>query len=445
MVRLKALSKTARRQVEEWPKVFRSASTGDPIGADMEADGSGRTCGGWVRESRKGKGVEGSGGRVGDVVEVGGRPTVRGIKMILNGPQKGLVGPIKILGLSDSRHIGQEGSYQKPTSVCPRDGPLSKSFKDYSGGPNRSDNLNSIEMGPMGYMSGAPILKEGFRAEIQPLGVDVRLDLIEDEERLIGVGEVQRQWSSGSKGGVEGEDDDYLQRDMAEGDEWVDERVEEDIEAELLSQKVDEGCFEPNEVLQALNTYGSGSEESSEDESGSGCEEENQGESDLELINLFSEKDNVEEDETEKGIIKEDEILVVSKTMNHCLALKCSVRGRLDRGVTPDTSGAMRDVPTNNLVSYNANISASQVNEVQEGVSVIHSHRSGCIFSSMRDREAETERWLMELSKYASCPIEENEVPHFKHLLQVMGLSLVSLNGKGEGERRNQAISSLQE
>ncbi|KAI8012629.1 Pentatricopeptide repeat-containing protein [Camellia lanceoleosa] len=493
MVRLKALSKTARRQVKEWPKVFRPVSTADPIVADMEADGSGRTRGSWVRGSLKGKGGEGSGGRVGDVVEEGGRSTVGGIKMILNGPQKGHVGPTKILGLSDSRHMGQEGCYQQPTSVCSRDGPFSKSFKV---GPIRSDHLNSIQVGSMGYRRGAHILEEEFRAEIQPLGADVRPDLIEDEGRILGVGEVQRQLLSGSKGGVEGEGDDYLQRDsrdrltqeeiqlglahrvdvtvegeqrlVAEGDEWVDERVEADIEAELLSQKVDEGCFEPNEVLQALNTYGSGSEESSENESGSGCEEENQGESDLAFINLFSEKDNVEEDETEKGIIKEDEIQEISETLNHvsdsvyhgstklspqrghvvipdssslgdgmgvsqCLALKCSVSGRVDRGVNPDTSGAKRDVPANNPVSYNANTSAGQVNDVQEGVSVIHSHRSGCIFSSMRDCEAETERWLMELSKYASCPIEENEVPHFKHLLQVMGLSLVSSNGKGDG------------
>ncbi|KAI8018658.1 hypothetical protein LOK49_LG04G03358 [Camellia lanceoleosa] len=345
-------------------------------------------------------------------------------------------------------------------------------------------------------MSGAHILEEGFRAEIQPLGAEVRTDLIEDEGRLLGVGEVQRRWSSGLKGGVEGEGDDYLQRDsqdrltqeeiqlgladrvdvtvegeqrlVAEGDEWVDERGEVDIDAELLSQKVDEGCFDPNEVLQALNIYGSGSEESSEYESGSGREKENQGESDLELINLVIEKDNVEEDEIEKGIIKEDVIQEVSETMNHvsdsvnhgstelspqrghvvipdssslkdgmgvsqCLALKCSVRGRVDRGVTPDTSGAMRDVPTNNPVG--------QVNDVQEGVSVIHSHRSGCIVSSMSDHEVETERWLMELSKYASCLIEENEVPHFKHLLQVMGLSLVSLNGKGDGSGVDNSVN----
>ncbi|GMP89352.1 hypothetical protein CsSME_00040972 [Camellia sinensis var. sinensis] len=62
----------------------------------------------------------------------------------------------------------------------------------------------------------------------------------------------------------------------------------------------------------------------------------------------------------------------------------------------------------------------------------MHLHNRGCVFSSLRDSEAETKHWLMELSKYASCPIEENEIPHFKHLLQVMGLSLVSFNRKGD-------------
>ncbi|CAL5381126.1 unnamed protein product [Camellia sinensis] len=148
MVRLKSLSKTVRRQVETWPKVFRPAPSGDPIADDMEADGSGRTRGSLVRRSRRGEGVEGSGDRFGDVVEVGGRPRDRGIKMILNGPQKEHDGPSKILGSSDFLYVGQEFNYQKPISVFPRDGPFSKQYKEYNGGPNRSDELNSNELGP---------------------------------------------------------------------------------------------------------------------------------------------------------------------------------------------------------------------------------------------------------------------------------------------------------
>ncbi|CAL5379278.1 unnamed protein product [Camellia sinensis] len=432
MVRLKSLSKTVRRQVETWPKVFRPAPSGDPIANDMEADGSGRTRGSLVRGSRRGEGVEGSGDRFGDVVEVGGRPRDRGIKIILNGPQKEHDGPSKILGSSDFLHVGQEFNYQKPISVFPRDGPFSKQYKEYNGGPNRSDELNSNELGPVGYMNGAHILEEGIRAESQPLGAEVQPDLIEDEGQPLGAREIQQRLSSGTKGGVDGEGDrvddsvEGEQRLAAEVDEWVDERIKEENDAELLSRKVDEGCFKPIDVLQALNIYGSGSEESLEYDSGSGCEEEDQEESDLELINLFTEKDNVEEDKTENDIIKEDEI-EVSETMDHvndsvrhdyidlssqrghivipdsfslrdgigvsqCLGLKCSVRGKDDRGVTPDISGAMRDVPITNPVFYNANINAGQVNDAQEGASVMHLHIRGCVFSSLRDSEVETER-----------------------------------------------------
>ncbi|CAL5379590.1 unnamed protein product [Camellia sinensis] len=141
MVCLKSLSKTVRRQVETWPKVFRPAPSSDPIAGDMEVDGSGRTRGNLVRGSRRGEGVEGSGDRFGDVVEVGGRPRDRGIKMILNGPQMEHDGPSKILGSSDLLHVGQEFNYQKPISVFPRDGPFSKQYKEYNGGPNRSNIL----------------------------------------------------------------------------------------------------------------------------------------------------------------------------------------------------------------------------------------------------------------------------------------------------------------
>ncbi|KAI8026767.1 LRR receptor-like serine/threonine-protein kinase GHR1 [Camellia lanceoleosa] len=239
--------------------------------------------------------------------------------------------------------------------------------------------------------------------------------------------------------------------------EWVDDRIEDENDAELLSRKVDEGCFEPTEVLQALNTYGSGSDESSEYDSGSVREGDDQEESDLDLINLFSMKGTVEGGESEGVSESMDH---VNDSVNHdstemssqrghmvvpdsfslgdgvgdpqCLGLKCAVGGVNDKGATANISGTMKDVTTFNPVPYNANVSVGPVNDAQEGTSVRHLHSTGCVFSSLRDSEAETERWLMELSKFASCPIEESEVPHFKHLLQVMGLSLVSLNGEGD-------------
>ncbi|KAI8012171.1 hypothetical protein LOK49_LG06G00007 [Camellia lanceoleosa] len=249
-------------------------------------------------------------------------------------------------------------------------------------------------------------------------------DLFDDEGRPLGERGDQRRQSSGTQGGVDGEGDVYLQRDSlnrltqdeiqlgladrvddsveeeqrltAEVNKWVDERIEEENDAELLSYNVDEGCFEPTEVLQALNVYGSGSDESLEYDSSSDCEGDDQEESDLELINLFTEKGTVEEEETEVTV-KEDETEGVFETMDHvsdsvnhdstdsssqrshivildsfslgkgigvsqCLGLKCSIRGMADKGVNPDISGAMRDVSTINPVSYNANINVGQVN-----------------------------------------------------------------------------------
>ncbi|GMP35240.1 hypothetical protein CsSME_00007766 [Camellia sinensis var. sinensis] len=115
--------------------------------------------------------------------------------------------------------------------------------------------------------------------------------------------------------------------------------------------------------------------------------------------------------ESEKGIIVRQ---VFSSPRDgvggsHCLDLDSYVRGMDEQGVRPEISKAMRDVSTINPVSYNANITVGQVNNAQEGDSVNHKPRRSGVFSGVRDSEAETDRWLLELSKYASCPIEEDE------------------------------------
>ncbi|GMP68351.1 hypothetical protein CsSME_00027992 [Camellia sinensis var. sinensis] len=94
---------------------------------------------------------------------------------------------------------------------------------------------------------------------------------------------------------------------------------------------------------------------------------------------------------------------------SHYLGLDSSVRGMDEQGVMPDVFKAIRDASIINHVSYKANITIGQVNDAQEGVSVNHMPRRSGVFSGVRDSEAETERWLIELRKYASCPIEENE------------------------------------
>ncbi|THG14227.1 hypothetical protein TEA_009210 [Camellia sinensis var. sinensis] len=417
------------RQVKVWPKVFRLASSSEPIAAYREAEGagrSGRTHGSMERGSRRGEKVEGFGDSFGAVVEVGGRPRDGGIRVIPNGPPVGHDGPSSILGPIGSLNVGQEIIYQKSSSFSPMDGPSSKQYKEYNDEPQSSD-----------------------------------VYLQRDSQNRLTKDEIQLGLADRVDDSVEGE-----QRLAAEVDEWVGERIEEENDAELLSCKVDEGCFEPTKVLQALKIYGSRSDKSLEYDSGSSCEGDDEEEFDLELINLFTGKGTIEKEETEGVSETMDH---VSDSVNHgstdpsskrahivipgssslgdgiggsqCLGLECSVRGMADKGVIPDISRAMRDVSTINLVSYNANINVGHVNDAQEGVSVKHLHSSGCVFSGLRDSEAETERWLMELSKYASCPIEENEVSHFKHLLQVMGPSLVSLNGRDDVSGKDNSVT----
>ncbi|GMQ04498.1 hypothetical protein CsSME_00049895 [Camellia sinensis var. sinensis] len=84
-----------------------------------------------------------------------------------------------------------------------------------------------------------------------------------------------------------------------------------------------------------------------------------------------------------------------------------SVKGMDDQGVLLDISRAMMSGSTINPVSYNANIPVGQVNDAQVGDSVNYMPMRSYVFSGVRDSEVETE-----------------------HLLQVMGLPLVRLNGR---------------
>ncbi|KAI7984035.1 hypothetical protein LOK49_LG15G02659 [Camellia lanceoleosa] len=85
-------------------------------------------------------------------------------------------------------------------------------------------------------------------------------------------------------------------------EEWVDDRIEEVHDVDLLSRKVDEESFEPNKVLQALEIYGS--KASFEFDSGSGGDQE---EYDFQLFNLCK----------EQGTVKEEKAEGVSETMGH--------------------------------------------------------------------------------------------------------------------------------
>ncbi|KAI8013204.1 hypothetical protein LOK49_LG05G01724 [Camellia lanceoleosa] len=49
---------------------------------------------------------------------------------------------------------------------------------------------------------------------------------------------------------------------------------------------------------------------------------------------------------------------------------------------------------------------------------------------------SESERWLREMSKYVSFPLEEDDVPHFTQLLETLGLALVRNMGKKSRAKR---------
>ncbi|KAI8008283.1 hypothetical protein LOK49_LG07G02121 [Camellia lanceoleosa] len=49
---------------------------------------------------------------------------------------------------------------------------------------------------------------------------------------------------------------------------------------------------------------------------------------------------------------------------------------------------------------------------------------------------SESERWLREMSKYVSFPLEEDDVPHFTQLLETLGLALVRNTGKKSRAKR---------
>lgn len=107
-------------------------------------------------------------------------------------------------------------------------------------------------------------------------------------------------------------------------EEWVDERIEEVNDVDLLSRKVDDGCFEPNEVLQALEVYGS--ETSSKFVSDSKGDGGDQKEDDFQLCNLFKEQGTVENGEAEVASEAMDH---VSDTIIQDLTAPSSERGNI--------------------------------------------------------------------------------------------------------------------
>ena len=58
-----------------------------------------------------------------------------------------------------------------------------------------------------------------------------------------------------------------------------------------------------------------------------------------------------------------------------------------------------------------------------------------------REQVDETERWLRDMSKYVSFPLEEGDVSYFANLLDTLGLSLVRNNGKKSRSKKNVSVN----
>ncbi|KAI8016670.1 hypothetical protein LOK49_LG05G01071 [Camellia lanceoleosa] len=113
------------------------------------------------------------------------------------------------------------------------------------------------------------------------------------------------------------------------------------------------------------------------------------------------------------------------------------------QGVTADIPRATVMQSTSVSESLCATISQGQMNDSQCRISRNHFDKGGQGFSGEKE---ETERWLNELSKYATCLIEESEIPHFLQLLQVIGLSLVRIKdmfGSGRVSNRSTRGSAV--
>ncbi|THG21809.1 hypothetical protein TEA_023206 [Camellia sinensis var. sinensis] len=182
-------------------------------------------------ESRKGAEAERAGVRSHAVVEMKGRSRDKGLREASNGLM-GHSGPSVILGPTDLYDKGQRFIKQCPSSSFPRDGPGYKQQMDYTIGPQRVDEVYSDELAPVGL-------------------ADLVNGSVEDLKRT--------------------------KRNM----EWIDDRIEDVNDADLLSRKFD---------------------------SSSGGEGGDQEEYDFQLFNLFKEQGTAKEEEEAEG---------VSETMDH--------------------------------------------------------------------------------------------------------------------------------
>ncbi|KAI8009041.1 hypothetical protein LOK49_LG07G00886 [Camellia lanceoleosa] len=229
----------------------------------------------------------------------------------------------------------------------------------------------------------------------------------------------------------------------------VDE-VEIQRDVNILAKEVEEGLYNPFEVLQALDEYGSfeNSEGSSVPEEGKDGMEDKAELSDPNLDWLFHENQAPDSDSKECAEGKE-----CDGGSNSCEKFLSHVwEGRGGEGESHDATvchlscgGASigEDIVShaiNNSLDTTKSLVPPAFNEEDhrtvpsEGVSPDHGLGVDSVSGTDVD---ESERWLRKMSKYVSFPLEEGDVPHFVHLLDTLGLSLVKNNGfKSRSKKR---------
>ncbi|KAI8024097.1 hypothetical protein LOK49_LG03G01334 [Camellia lanceoleosa] len=214
---------------------------------------------------------------------------------------------------------------------------------------------------------------------------------------------------------------------------------------DALANEVEEGVYNPYKVLQALDEY-----ESSELSDDSSVQEERD---DGKVCDDGSDSCGKVGDSYERGHMN-------SVPSAHIPAvLSTPVSGSILGGeggesqLGPDFLHSSRvisngedfvsHVPNNSLDTNDGLLPLAAIEEdhrtkFSEGTS--RNHGLGVTDVSGTNVD-ETEHWLKKMSKYVSFPLEEGNVPHFVHLLDTLGLSLVKNNGLKSRSKKRAFVS----
>ncbi|KAI7997096.1 Serine/threonine-protein kinase Nek3 [Camellia lanceoleosa] len=457
-VRLKPLSRPIRRREMSRPWILRQDTLDSSAGGrgDEKFEGSVRTCV-IVEEDRQ---LGRQSALIGDVSEVAHDS---GIGVV--DAQGRLSGVRRDKELGPDHHLGWV-SAQDGAGLVIHNGPINSfDLILQQIGPNVLENPKAqvfgesdvgvdptFDLGPThnrlsanGVSGRAPMLVSGLgqahNVAISKIGSDPHLKLNPNEIQLGLADLVDR--STGDLSQPRCDNLDYVMVDRAELD--VPQAVD------VLANVVEEGLYNPYEVLQALDEYGSS--EHSEDslvqeERDDGIEE--RGElSDPNLNWLFHEKEfldsnsknHIEGKECDDGSDSCGKVGDSYEQGNMNSALSDHIQAVI---LTPISGEDFLSLAPNNSLDTTDRLFPLAANEedhrteFSEGTS--QDHGLGVTDVSVTNVN-ETEHWLKRMSKYVSFPLEEGDVPHFVHLLDTLGLSLVKNNGLKSRSKKRAFVS----